>query len=120
MESLLHLDILPLSDRVTCGPICLHAIHRYFGEHFSSGGVIRVKKNSKSGGTPAARPGSDALRRGRYRSTSFSSRRPLIHSTGFFSGNLDPETLFVAGLPAINFLRYRMLPKLVERSQKAN
>ena len=36
----LHLDILPQPDDVTCGPTCLHAVYRYFGDFMPVSRVV--------------------------------------------------------------------------------
>lgn len=52
----------------TCGPTCLHAVYRYFGEHVDLEQLIQDVTSQPAGGTLAAHLGCDALGRG-YRAT---------------------------------------------------
>jgi len=40
METKLRVEILPQPDDFTCGPTCLHALYRYFGENLRLEQVI--------------------------------------------------------------------------------
>jgi hypothetical protein len=51
METLLHLDMLPQPDETTCGPACLYAVYRYYGEEISLERVIREVRSLEGGGT---------------------------------------------------------------------
>ncbi len=64
MESRLHLDILPQPDNVTCGPTCLHAVYRFYGDELPLEQVIRETPQLHEGGTLAVLLGCHALRRG--------------------------------------------------------
>ena len=64
MESRLTLDILPQPDDTTCGPTCLQAVYRYFGEDLPLARVIDETQRLEEGGTLAVWLGCDALRRG--------------------------------------------------------
>ena len=41
MEAKLQFDILPQPDDCTCGPTCLHAVYRYFGDEIPLTQVVR-------------------------------------------------------------------------------
>jgi hypothetical protein len=41
MESRLQLDILAQPDNVTCGPTCLHAVYRFYGDQLPLDQVIQ-------------------------------------------------------------------------------
>ncbi len=60
----LHLDILPQPDDVTCGPTCLHAVYRYFGDFMPVSQVVDEIAQLRDGGTLASLLGCHALRRG--------------------------------------------------------
>lgn len=58
------LEVLPQPNSVTCGPTCLHAVYRYFGEQISLDQVIEEVTALPHGGTLAVLLGCHALRRG--------------------------------------------------------
>jgi len=64
MKDRLPLRILAQPNDTTCGPSCLHAVYRYFGEHLSLDSVIKNIHELESGGTLAVFLGCDALKRG--------------------------------------------------------
>jgi len=64
MESKLRLEILPQPDDSTCGPTCLHAVYRYFGDKISLDDVIADTPALEGGGTLAVLLGCRALARG--------------------------------------------------------
>jgi hypothetical protein len=64
MESRLTLDILPQPDGATCGPTCLHAVYRYFGDEIPLEQVIRETGRLEEGGTLGVFLGCHALQRG--------------------------------------------------------
>ena len=51
-------------DDETCGPTCLHAVYRYFGDNISFSKVSREVPRLRGGGTLACMLGAHALRRG--------------------------------------------------------
>lgn len=63
-EISLGFDIQSQPDEVTCGPTCLHALYRYYGEDIPLKQVIREVKQLKTGGTLAVMLGNHALNRG--------------------------------------------------------
>ena len=60
----LPLDILPQPDEVTCGPTCLHALYRYWGDDESLPAVIARSRRLDDGGTFAVFLACDALAKG--------------------------------------------------------
>jgi hypothetical protein len=62
----LHLPVvtLPQPDETTCGPTCLHAIYRYWGDQEPLSSVIARMWRREHGGTYAVFLGCDALRKG--------------------------------------------------------
>ena len=64
MTAKLYLDISPQPDNISCGPTCLHAIYRYFGDEISLDQVVSEIPQIASGGTLAVYLAVHALRRG--------------------------------------------------------
>jgi hypothetical protein len=60
----LPVRILPQPDETTCGPTCLQAVYRYWGEREALDDVIERTERLPHGGTFAVFLGCDALRRG--------------------------------------------------------
>jgi hypothetical protein len=71
MTEKLYLDILPQPDNATCGPTCLHAIYRYFGDEIPLHQVVSEVPQIATGGTLAVYLAVHALRRG-YSATIYS------------------------------------------------
>jgi hypothetical protein len=80
MTSNLYLDILPQPDNITCGPTCLHAIYRYFGDDISLQQVVSEVPQIVSGGTLAVYLAVHALRRG-YSATIYSYNLQIFDPT---------------------------------------
>jgi hypothetical protein len=68
MDPTLPLDIRRQPDDTTCGPTCLHAIYRYYGDPISLDAVIDQVPQWQQGGTLAVYLAIHALRRG-YQAT---------------------------------------------------
>ena len=85
----LRLDILPQPDDSTCGPTCLHAIYRYFGDSIDLDTVIRQTSFLEEGGTLAVLLGCHALQRG-Y----------AAHIYTFNLNAFDPSWFQLNGAPA--------------------
>ena len=81
----LPVKILPQPDETTCGPTCLHAVYRYWGDDEQLDSVITRTGKLEHGGTFAVFLACDALRKGYkatiYTSTSTSSTPPGLHAT---------------------------------------
>jgi hypothetical protein len=64
VERLLELEMEAQPDDATCGPTCLHAVYRYYGDAIPLPRVIDETATLESGGTLAVQLGCHALRRG--------------------------------------------------------
>jgi len=64
VEAKLSVPILPQPDDTTCGPTCLQAIYRYYGDSVDLSTVIGEVQTLPGGGTLAALLGCHALARG--------------------------------------------------------
>lgn len=85
MEAKLQFDILPQPDDGTCGPTCLHAVYRYFGDKISLEQVIREVPSLQSGGTLAVILGNHALARG-YKASIYTYNLIIFDPTWFLPG----------------------------------
>jgi hypothetical protein len=68
MTASFHFDIGPQPDNTTCGPTCLHAVYRYYGDPVDPSRIIAEVPTIAGGGTLSVFLASHALRRG-YRAT---------------------------------------------------
>jgi hypothetical protein len=80
MTAKLYLDILPQPDDTTCGPTCLHAIYRYFGDRIPLHQVVSEVPKIEAGGTLAVYLAVHALRRG-YSATIYSYNLQIFDPT---------------------------------------
>ncbi len=85
MDISLQFEITPQPNDVTCGPSCLHAVYRYFGETVSQEALLREVPMLDGGGTLAVQLGIHALRRG-FRATLHTLNIQVFDPTWF-----DPE-----------------------------
>jgi len=85
MEVLLSLDILTQPDDVTCGPTCLHAVYRYFGDSMPLDQLIGAIPQLGEGGTLAVLLGCHALKRG-YEATILTCNLQVFDPTWFRPG----------------------------------
>jgi hypothetical protein len=83
-----HLDILPQPDDTTCGPTCLQAMYRYWGDEAPLDQVIAETPKLAEGGTLASLLGRHALSRG-YQATIYSYNLEVFDPT-WFSGDSPP------------------------------
>lgn len=88
METRLSLNILSQPDEVTCGPTCLQAIYRYYGEDISLGQVIDEMPMLEEGGTLGVWLACHALKRG-YRATIYTFKLQLFDPSWFQPGAAD-------------------------------
>lgn len=88
VERTLQLDILPQPDDKTCGPTCLHAVYRYYGDDLPLERIIAETRELETGGTLAVFLAAHALRRG-YRATIYTYNLEMFDPTWFLSGNID-------------------------------
>jgi len=82
MNPLSSLQILPQPNETTCGPTCLHAVFRFFGESLALSDVIAETPELEDGGTLAVMLGSLALERG-YRVKIFTYNLRVFDPTWF-------------------------------------
>jgi hypothetical protein len=85
METKLHLEILAQPDDFTCGPTCLHALYRFYGDELPLEQVIRETTRLEGGGTLSPLLGTHALRRG-YEATIYTYDLQVFDPTWFVPG----------------------------------
>lgn len=83
----LELEILPQPDDTTCGPTCLHAVYRYWGDELALERIIDEIAPLPGGGTLAVLLACHALRRG-YLAEIYTYNLQLFDPT-WFSQNVD-------------------------------
>ncbi|PWB53193.1 MAG: hypothetical protein C3F18_07625 [Nitrosomonadales bacterium] len=81
----LPVAILPQPDETTCGPTCLDAIYRYWGEESQLAEVIARTRKMEFGGTFAVFLACDALRQG-YQATIYTYNLTVFDPTWFAPG----------------------------------
>jgi len=79
---------LPQPDETTCGPTCLHAVYRYWGESPALEDVIARTHRLEEGGTFAVFLGCDALRSG-YRAALYTYNVTVFDPTWFTQPGVD-------------------------------
>lgn len=84
----LPVTILPQPDETTCGPTCLHAIYRYWGEDEPLAMVIARAQRFEQGGTVAAFLACDALRKG-YAAIIYTYNLMVFDPTWFVRPRVD-------------------------------
>lgn len=82
MHHRLELGILPQPDDTTCGPTCLHAVYRYYGDKLELDEVIGQIRRLEHGGTFSVYLGTHALNRG-YRVTLYTYNLRVFDPTWF-------------------------------------
>jgi hypothetical protein len=82
VKTRLRLDILPQPDESTCGPTCLHAIYRYYGDTIPLEQIIEEHRSLREGGTLAVFLGCHALRRG-YKATIYTYNLQVFDPSWF-------------------------------------
>lgn len=93
METFLYLDMLPQPDDATCGPTCLHAVYRYYGDDMPLAQVISEVTQLRGGGTLASYLACHALLRG-YRATVYTYNLKVFDPTWFDGRRISiPEKL---------------------------
>jgi len=75
-------------DDSTCGPTCLHAVLRHFGEAVSLDEIIRETPELQQGGTLAVLLGIQAIRRG-YQATIYSFDLKVLDPSWFGATSSD-------------------------------
>ena len=81
----LRVEILPQPDDITCGPTCLHAVYRYYGDSVDLTGLISEVPSLEGGGTLAVHLGNHALSRG-YQATIFTYNTHVFDPTWLVPG----------------------------------
>ena len=81
----LELDILPQPDETTCGPTCLHAVYRYWGDEVGLKQIIAEVEPLPEGGTLAVSLACHALRRG-YHAQIYTYNLQLFDPSWFTKG----------------------------------
>ena len=81
----LGLQILPQPDHVTCGPTCLQAVYRYFGDSVPLPRIIEEIPQLEDGGTLAVVMACHALKRG-YKATIYTYNVHVFDPTWFKPG----------------------------------
>jgi len=84
----LPVKILPQPDETTCGPTCLQAVYRYWGEDGSFNGVFEGAGRLEHGGTFAVFLACDALRKG-YSATIYTYNLTVFDPTWFTRPGVD-------------------------------
>jgi len=82
MSVLLDLDILAQPDDTTCGPTCLHALYRYYGDELPLPMLIEEVQSLAEGGTLAVMLACHALKRG-YRAKIYTYNLHIFDPTWF-------------------------------------
>lgn len=82
MSTQLELEMGAQPDQMTCGPTCLHALYRYYGEEITVDEVINECHRLESGGTLAVFLACHALRRG-YDATIYTYNLQVFDPTWF-------------------------------------
>lgn len=88
MEARFALDILSQPDDTTCGPTCLHAVYRYYGDDISLQQVVAEAHPLAGGGTLEVLLACHALRRG-YRATIYTYNLKVFDPTWFENPDID-------------------------------
>jgi hypothetical protein len=88
METRLDVHIQYQPDDTTCGPTCLHAVYRYFGEDISLDQVLREVSRLEHGGTLAVLLANHALGRG-YGARLYTYNLGLFDPTWFGDAVVD-------------------------------
>jgi hypothetical protein len=88
METTLRVDIQPQPDDFTCGPTCLHALYRYFGDDLPLEQVVAEVPMLDSGGTLDVLLAIHALKRG-YSARIFTYNVELFDPTWFDGALVD-------------------------------
>ncbi|MEW6067635.1 MAG: C39 family peptidase [Nitrospirota bacterium] len=97
----MNIEMLPQPDETTCGPSCLYAVYRYFGDNISLSQVIAEVQELKGGGTLAVFLASHALRRG-YSAKIYTYNLNVFDPTWFIPGKYDIKERLIAQKEAKN------------------
>ena len=104
----LPFEIRRQPDDVTCGPTCLHAVYRYWGDDVPPDDLIRDVKRLDEGGTLGVLLANHALRKG-YKVTIFTWNLQVFDPTWFQPG----------GPPLVDRLRARAKVRRASKERQA-
>ncbi|MDA8165798.1 MAG: C39 family peptidase [Desulfobacteraceae bacterium] len=82
METRITLEMLPQPCETTCGPTCLHAVYRFYGDDIPLPQVVAEVESLEGGGTLDVLLACHALRRG-YRATIYTYNLEVFDPTWF-------------------------------------
>lgn len=109
METRLPFEITPQPNDSTCGPSCLHAVYRYYGDNVSLEEVIAAVPVMANGGTLGVNLANHALQRG-YRVTMYTYNLQMFDPTWFdpahpvdLSRKLEEQALYKKDDPRLQF-----------------
>ncbi|MEO8376080.1 MAG: C39 family peptidase [Candidatus Sumerlaeota bacterium] len=88
MEAKLELAILPQPTESTCGPTCLHAVYRYYGDELSLDTIVGEVSQLDEGGTMAMMLAIHALQRG-YKATIYTYNMRVFDPSWFRNPDTD-------------------------------
>ncbi len=88
LETSIPFEITHQPDEETCGPSCLHALYRYYGDAMPLERIIREVPSVEGGGTIAVLLANHALKRG-YRATIYTYNLLVFDPTWFQPGATD-------------------------------
>ncbi len=99
LETRLQLQMLSQPDEITCGPACLHAVYRYYGDEISLDQVISETRSLKSGGTLEVFLACHALKRG-YAARIYTYNLTIFDPTWFSDGGTGIRERLLAQMKA--------------------
>lgn len=99
MEKKLDFAILSQPTETTCGPACLHAVYRYYGDIITLEQVVSEVTHLESGGTLAVFLACHALRRG-YSAMIYTYNLNVFDPTWFVKDGLDISERLVLQMKA--------------------
>jgi hypothetical protein len=88
MKKKMFLEIKRQPDDTSCGPTCLQAVYRFYGDHVPLAQLIKEVYQFQTGGTVAVMLGIHALKRG-YKAVLHSYNLNLFDPTWFNLSSLD-------------------------------
>lgn len=92
MHKPMPLKILAQPTEITCGPTCLDAVYRYYGEESDLGSIVEEIPMLEGGGTLAVVLGCHALKKG-YKTTIYTYNLNVFDPTWFHPTPLSKEEL---------------------------
>jgi hypothetical protein len=106
MEKKLNFTILSQPTETSCGPACLHALYRYYGDTITLEQVVSEVTNLESGGTLAVFLACHALRRG-YSAMIYTYNLNVFDPTWFLKDGLDISERLMSQMKAKRDLKLR-------------